>query len=327
MTARAYRLGFAVKLLGDGGLPSHDARRWQSGPHLRHSLEHLAAILDRLDALDIRMYRMATALAPYASHPDLPQFHDQVQECEAELARIGAIARERGIRLSTHPGQYTVLNSERPDTQAAAIAELEVQAALLDAMGLPPEAVVVLHVGGAAGGTERALDRFAAGFERLSERARARLTIENDDRSFGLADVLSLSARTGLRATFDLLHHHCHDPQGIPEDEALAAALATWPPDQLPKVHYSSPRLDVQERRVRVGRRVETRLVLPQLRAHADLVDPIGFERFLRETAPAAGRDFDVMLEAKAKDLALLRLREQLAARGLPWRDGRVLAG
>jgi UV DNA damage endonuclease len=325
MAAHAHRLGFAVKLLGDGGLPSHDARRWQSGPHLRHSLECLRAILDRLHELDVRMYRMATALAPYASHPDLPQFHDQVAECAAELAHVGAIARERGIRLSTHPGQYTVLNSERPDTRAAAIAELEVQAALLDAMGLGPEAVVVLHVGGGAGGTQRALDRFRAGFERLSERARARLVIENDDRSFGLADVLALAKRTDLRVVFDLLHHHCHDPQGIPDGEALALALDTWPPDETPKVHYSSPRLDVETRRVRSGRRVETRYVLPQLRAHADLVDPIGFERFLRETAPAAQRDFDVMLEAKAKDLALLRLRDQLAARGLRWRDGRVV--
>jgi UV DNA damage endonuclease len=325
VASHAHRLGFAVKLLGDGGLPSHDARRWQSGPHLRSSLQMLRAILDRLDGQDVRMYRMATALAPYASHPDLPQFHDQVRECEAQLADVGALARERGIRLSTHPGQYTVLNSERPDTRAAAIAELEVQAALLDAMGLGAEAVVVLHVGGAAGGTAAALDRFEAGFERLSERARARLVIENDDRSFGLADVLALSSRTGLRIVFDLLHHHCHDPERIPDDQALASALATWPREGTPKIHFSSPRLDVEERRVRVGRRAETRYVLPQLRAHADLVDPIGFERFLRETAPAASRDFDVMLEAKAKDLALLRLRDQLAARGLPWHAGRVV--
>jgi len=82
-----------------------------------------------------------------------------------------------------------------------------------------------------------------------------------------------------------------------------------------PKIHYSSPRTSVSERKRRVGRRVERSLVLPQLRAHADMIDPIGFEHFLRETA--AGLDFDVMLEAKAKDLALLRLREQLAARGL----------
>src|SRR5215210_4422631 len=103
------RLGFAVKVLGDGGLPSHDTRRWQSEPHLRVSVELLRAILDRLDALDIRMYRMATALAPYASHPDLPQFHDQIDECAEQLDEVGRLAAARRIRLSTHPGQYTVL--------------------------------------------------------------------------------------------------------------------------------------------------------------------------------------------------------------------------
>ena len=65
-----------------------------------------------------------------------------------------------------------------------------------------------------------------------------------------------------------------------------------------------------------MGRRVVRTPVLPQLRAHADLIDPIGFEAFL--TQAARGLDFDVMLEAKAKDLALLRLRAQLSERGLP---------
>jgi UV DNA damage endonuclease len=322
-SSTAHRLGFAVKVLGDGGLPSHDARRWASGPHLRHSLENVAAIFDHLDRHDIRMYRLATALAPYASHPDLPQFHDQIEECAEQLAQLGHTARARGIRLSTHPGQYTVLNSERPDVQAAAIAELEVQAALLDAMGLGPEAVVVLHVGGTSGGIDASLDRFMAGFDALSPPARARLVVENDDRSFGLADVLRLAERAGVRIVWDILHHRCHDPAQISNRDALAAALATWPGDQTPKIHFSSPRLDVEVRPVRQGRRVERRLVLPQLRAHADLIDPIGFEAFLRD-APA-GRDFDVMLEAKAKDVALLRLREQLAERGLASEAGRVL--
>jgi UV DNA damage endonuclease len=308
----SHRLGFAVKVLGAGGLPSHDTRRWQSGPHLRHSLVRLRAILDYLDANDIRMYRMATALAPYASHPELTQFHGQVEDCGAELAAVGRLARERGIRLSTHPGQYTVLNSTEERVQTAAVAELEVQAALLDAMELEPEAVVVLHVGGAAGGLDAACDRFLAGFEMLGEAARRRLVIENDDRSFGIGDVAALAERAGLRVIWDALHHHCHDPHGMSDREALAAALVTWPDDVTPKVHYSSPRLDVDPRTLR----------LPQLRAHADLVDPLAFEGFIREAA--GERDFDVMLEAKAKDLALVRLRDQLAGRGVPTEDGRL---
>jgi UV DNA damage endonuclease len=315
-----HRLGFAVKVLGDGGLPSHDTRRWESGPHLEVSLERLRVIIDRLEARDIRMYRMATALAPYASHPELPHFHEQVDECREELHELGVLARTRAIRLSTHPGQYTVLNSEDPAVQEAARAELEVQAALLDAMDQPRESVVVLHVGGSAGGTAASLGRFKRGFEKLSERARARLAIENDDRSFALVDVLELARECALPVVWDVLHHRCLDPAGLPDDEALRLALASWPEGVLPKIHYSSPRLDVEEQARREGRRVRRRLVLPQLRAHADLVDPIGFEDFLRYAA--AGCDFDVMLEAKAKDLALMRLRDQLAARGFGVADG-----
>ena len=321
-TSTSHRLGFAVKVLGAGGLASHDTRRWQSGPHLRHSLERLRAILDYLDANDILMYRVATALAPYASHPTLTQFHGQVEECAEELAAVGQLVRERDIRLSSHPGQYTVLNSTDVGVQAAAAAELEVQAGLFDAMGLGPEAVVVLHVGGAAGGIAEASDRFLAGFELLSGAARRRLVIENDDRSFGTHDVVQLAERAGLRVIWDVLHHHCHDPAGMSDREAIEAAFATWPGHLTPKIHYSSPRLDVETRKLRRGRRVEQQIVLPQLRAHADLIDPIGFERFMLEVA--GERDFDVMLEAKAKDLALLRLREQLAPRGFAKERGRL---
>ena len=309
------RLGFAVKVLGGGGLPSHDARRWQSGPHLRTSLEYLRAVLLYLDEADIRMYRMATALAPYASHPDLPQFHNQVEECAGELAEIGELVRSLEIRLSTHPGQYTVLNSEDPAIRRVAAWELEVQGALFEAMGLGPEAVVVLHGGGMVGGPEAAADRFMVGLETLSERARSRLVLENDDRSFGIVSVLELAARAGVRVVFDPHHHLCHDPVGIPDRDALERSLATWPAGVRPKIHYSSPRLDIGERRKRVGRRIERTPAFPDLRLHADLIDPIAFEQFLRSTA--FGLEFDVMLEAKGKDLALLRLREQLARRGL----------
>jgi UV DNA damage endonuclease len=309
------RLGYAVKTLGEGGLPSHDTRRWQSGPHLRHSLDALEAILRYLDRHDIRMYRFTASLAPYATHPDLPQFHAQVAECGEQLAAVGALARELDIRLSSHPGQYIVLNSEDPAVRDGAIRDLEVQAALLDAMGLGDEAVVVLHVGSGQGD---ALGRFEVGFERLSERARARLVIENDDRTFGLGAVLELHRRTGLRVVWDILHHHCHDPDDIPDREALEAALATWPAGVVPKIHYSTPKTALEERKRRVGRRVVREWVLPQLRAHADLIDPIAFGQFLSSTA--ADLDFDVMLEAKGKDLALLRLREHLEREPVPAR-------
>ena len=307
------KLGFAVKVLGDGGLPSHDTRRWQSKPHLSVSIGYLDAIFDYLARADIRMYRMSSSLAPYATHPDFPQFRGQVEGCAEALRALGAKARDLGLRLSVHPGQFVVLNSEDADVRALAIADLEVQAEILDAMELSGDAVVVLHVGGARGGLEAAADRFLAGFEKLSTRARARLVIENDDRSFSLGTVMGIAERIGVPVVWDILHHHCHDPERIPDRQALELALSTWPSGITPKIHYSSPKTATDERTRRSGRRVERSVVMPQLRAHADLIDPIGFEHFLGETA--RDFDFDVMLEAKAKNLALLRLRDQLAAR------------
>jgi len=309
------RLGYAVKTLGGGGLASHDARRWQSEPHLRVSLEHLRAVFAYLADVGIGMYRMSPSLAPYATHPDMPQFHHQIEACADELAALGAVASEQDLRLSCHPSQYIVLNSRAERIRRSARADLELQGALFEAMGLPAEAVVIIHIGAGAATPQEGIDRFLAGFEQLSERARSRLVIENDDRVYSLADAMELHRRSGIPVVWDILHHHCLDREGIPDREALEMALGTWPPGVRPKIHFSSPKTAAEEKTKRVGRRVERSLVLPPPRVHADLVDPIAFEHFLRETG--VGLDFDVMLEAKAKDLALLRLRDQLTARGL----------
>ena len=251
----AHRLGFAVKVLGDGGLPSHDTRRWQSGPHLRHSLERLRPILDYLERTTSGCTGWRRPSLPMPATPSFPSSTTRSGSAPRSWRRLGALVRERDIRLSSHPGQYTVLNSEDPGVRAAALAELEVQAALFDAMGLGDEAVAVLHVGGTAGGKGAACDRFLAGFEQLSDAARSRLVIENDDRSFGIGDVVALAERTGLRVIWDVLHHHCNDPDGLTDRDVLAAALETWPDGVRPKIHYSSPRLDIEERKTRNGRR------------------------------------------------------------------------
>jgi UV DNA damage endonuclease len=311
IATRVPRLGFAVKVLGDGGIPSHDTRRHASDPHLSVSLDHLERVFGYLERTGIRMYRMSSNLAPYETHPDLPRFHGQVERCAARLAELGERARAMDLRLSTHPGQYTVLNSESPGVAAQAAAEVGWHARLLDAMGLGPEAVVVVHGGSGAPDPAAALDRFARAGEGLPDAVRRRLVLENDDRVFSLGMVEPVARRVGIPVVWDVHHHHCHDPDGIPDAEALGLAVATWPEGVRPKVHFSSPRTAAEEVTRKEGRRVVRSLRLPSPRSHADLVDPFDFRRFLDEVV--AGREVDVMLEAKAKDLALLRLREQLA--------------
>ncbi|MEI2689797.1 MAG: UV DNA damage repair endonuclease UvsE [Anaerolineae bacterium] len=306
------RLGFPVKVIGQAGLKEHDSRRWQNSPHLSVSLAYLRDIFEYLRRQRIGMYRMSSELAPYLTHPELTQFHGQIEECAAELAAVGQLAQEFDLRLSFHPSQYVVLNA--PDEALAAKGALDVAALaeLLDRMGLGDEAVVVVHVGGVYDAHEQARARFVAMFERLPEQARCRLALENDDTRFGVADTLWIHARTGVRLVFDNLHHHNLNPEGVPLRDALAACLATWPAHVRPKVHFSSPRTEMrvaEQQDPATGRRVQL-LQAPIWTRHSDYVHPFEFIAFLRETAGL--RPFDVMLEAKGKDLALLRLREDV---------------
>ncbi|MFN8663636.1 MAG: UV DNA damage repair endonuclease UvsE [Thermomicrobiales bacterium] len=307
------RLGFAVKILGRPNLKSDDARRWQSGPHLSVSLGYLEAIFDYLGEAGIRMYRISSNLAPYATHPDLAQFHGQIDECREELARVGAKAQDLDIRLSFHPGQYTVLNSPRTDVVEAAARDVIYQADLLDALGCGPEARVVLHVGGVYGDRAAAIDRFVARYLDLPEHAQRRLVVENDETSYSVVDTLEIHERTGVSLVWDILHHRLNNPAQMGDTEACRLCLATWPAGEVPKIHFSSPRVgaiaeDPGDDTRSVGRKPGSP------RQHGDWIDGADFIAFMDAME---GAEFDAMLEAKQKDLALLRLREEIASAGL----------
>lgn len=305
------KLGFAVKVLGQQGLKSNDSRRWQSNPHLRVSIEYLHAIFQYLDKRDIRMYRMSSDIAPYATHPDMPQFHRQVRECRTELRDLGAEARRLGLRLSLHPSQFIVINSPDAALRDKSIWDLEAQAELLDTMELGPEAVMIVHAGGVYGDIRSGIDRWVETYGTLSEAARRRLVLENDDLRYSAANVLEIHERTGVPLVFDIQHFCCHNPERINVKDAFERFLATWPPGVRPKMHFSSPRTEMREvtRKSRKTGKKETVLLPPLWTGHADYTHPFEFFAFMRTMR---GLEFDVMLEAKAKDLAALRLRQDM---------------
>lgn len=306
------RFGFAVKVLGDPSLKSHDTRRWQSEPHLSVSIRYLRGILEYLDDHNIRMYRIASDFAPYLTHPDMTQFHGQIEECLKELASVGELARDYGIRLSFHPSQYVILNS--PDEKIAnqAVDDFLGHARILDAMGQGPEAVIVTHVGGVYGDKEGAMQRFIFRYRELPEEARRRLVLENDETSYSVCDVLSINSAVGIPVVMDYLHHMNNNPERLKLRDAVSRSLATWPAGVTPKIHFSSPRTEVREvkRKNPLTGKSEVELQPPLLDQHSDYVNPFEFCMFMHELGGLP--DFDVMLEAKAKDLALLRLREEL---------------
>ena len=243
-SSRPIRLGFPVKVLGQAGLKSNDSRRWQSDPHLKVSLEYLTEVLRYLAKHDIHMYRMSSDIAPYATHPDMPQFHSQIRESAADLAAFGKVARELDIRLSFHPSQYIILNSPDPKLTARSVADLAAQAEMLDLMEQGPEAVLVIHVGGAYGDRYASCRRWSATWPTLPEPVRRRLVLENDDIRFSAEDVLSIHAETGVPLIFDHQHFWCMNPEGSDLRATVARFLASWPAGVRPKMHYSSPRTE-----------------------------------------------------------------------------------
>ncbi|RDE06202.1 UV DNA damage repair endonuclease UvsE [Sphingomonas aracearum] len=329
---RPLRLGIPVKVIGKPGLKSNDTRRWQQNPHLKCSLEHVDAILDYLVKERIDMYRLSSDLAPYATHPDMPQFHNMVAESDAELRAFGAKAKALDIRLSFHPSQYVLLNSPDPKLTEKSIWDLSSQAEMLDRMQLGPEAVCVTHVGGVYDDHEASRARWIEGWEKCPEHVRRRLVLENDDIRFSAADVLWIHERTGVRLIFDYQHFWCLNPERLDMRQTLERFLATWPDGVRPKLHFSSPNTAMRElqqkitakqratgRTVKKGEltkapvkakaRVKTVLRPPIWTGHADFQNPFEFATFMRM---AEGLEFDIMLEGKSKDVSLLKLRADL---------------
>ena len=311
MSTRPLRLGFPVKVMGAPGLKSHDTRRWANRPHLKTSLEYLARIFEHLQRHRIDMYRMSSDLAPYVTHPDMPQFHGMIAESAGELGAIGKKARELELRLSFHPSQYLVLNSPDPALVRQSVWDLAAQAEMLDLMELGPEAVVVIHVGGAYGDRASGARRWAETWSTLPEHVRRRLVLEHDDLRFSAADVLWIHRHTGVRLVFDYQHFWCFNPERLDLLDTLRAILATWPDGVRPKIHFSTPRTELREvaRKSRRTGKTEKVYAAPVWTGHADFCNPFEFATFMRT---ASELEFDVMLESKAKDLALIRLRPDM---------------
>jgi len=252
------------------------------------NLADLDAILRWNVAHDIRFFRIASSLIPFASHPDFPI--DWRERFAAPLDRIAAYVTEHDLRLSMHPGQYTVLNAVKPHVVENALAELEYHAHVLDAVAAE-SGTITLHVGGAYGDRDAAKERAAQAAKRLSQRALSRLTLEHDDTIFDLDDALEVAAALSVPVVFDIHHHRCLHRRAAWRDdlpELLERVVASWG-DRVPKVHVSSARA-------------------PGEKAHADDVDDHDVDLALTLLAEVGGdRPVDVMLEAKSKEAAVLR--------------------
>ena len=229
----------------------------------------------------IKFFRLSSALIPWGDQLDLTQLKDY-KEIKSELKKAGDFAKYHNIRITSHPGPFNVLVSPKESVVEKTIADLELHGKVFDMMGLSktPYNKINIHCNGVYGDKISAMDRFCKNFKRLSNSVRSRLTVENDDKAsmYSVCDLMYIHERIGIPIVFDY-HHYKFCSGVLTEDEALELAASTWPCGITPVVHYSESKEGSK----------------PQ--AHSD---------YIKSLPNTYGINVDIMVEAKAKELAIL---------------------
>ncbi|GIM28029.1 UV DNA damage endonuclease [Clostridium polyendosporum] len=262
------------------------------------NLDDLYTILKYTIENQIHFYRITSALVPLCTHPEV--MWDYRKIFRKDFQRIGAFIKQHNMRVDTHPDEFNVLNSNRDEVVENTIRNLWFHAHFFEDMEYS-EGKMVMHVGGGVGGKEKALERFKANFNKTPQEISSRIIIENDDKTFTTKEVLELCKDLSIPMVLDVHHHICNN-NGEKLTDLLGEIFQTWEGESLPpKIHFSSPREGEKDRK------------------HADYIEAESFIRFL-DIAKELGMDFDIMLEAKMKDLALFKLTEDIKNLRPRWR-------
>lgn len=257
---------------------------------IQQNLNGLKDILQYNISHHIGLYRISSDIIPFASHPVNTLHWSRL--FAPHFKELQQMIQEARLIVSMHPGQYTVLNSPNPEVVEKSLQELEYHARFLQQITTNRQHKIVLHIGGVYGDKSAAMKRFVQNFRLLSEEAKKRIIIENDDRSYHIADLLSISETLSIPVVFDFFHHLINPPfqQLSHEDHKrfLQEALATWrAEDGTPKVHYSN------------------QAPYKSKGSHGSQINLIRLFSFLQLLE---GQDINIMLESKDKNLSAERI-------------------
>ena len=232
---------------------------------------------------NIYVYRLTSDVIPFASHEEMQQLLGKYKLLEEpklhnELKRIKDLQKQYNLRISMHPSQFTVLTSSKEQVIRNSVEEIKWQVELMRQIGGKN---VIIHVGGAYGDKEAALQRFKENFIKYEEILdKSLLTIENDDKTYTSEEVVRLCKNLNLKWVYDLHHERCNPSQ----EENIIKLLEEYPPD---KYHLSSG----------IGGEYKP--------PHADYIAIEDYKVFMDQLSQAHINEADVMFEAKQKNLAI----------------------
>lgn len=252
---------------------------------------HTKRILYYLLAHEIKLYRFSSALVPLATHPEV--LWDYVTPFRTEWKELGELVKKGNIRPSFHPSQYTLLTSQREEVTENAVRDLVYHEKLLTAMEITEHAAINIHIGGSYGNKEEALLRFHHNFQKLPQCLKQLITLENDDKTYNIEETLLACEQENIPMVLDYDHYKANQDY-LELLSFVDRIFRTWKSRNLrPIVHLSSPKTTVE------------------YRAHHDFVSidfVLPFIKMMKEI----NRDFDVIVEAKQKNLAMFKLIEEI---------------
>ena len=268
-----------------GGLPHVSALALKN-------IRNLIEIIKWNHQNDFKVYRMSSDMFPWMSEYEIKDLPDY-KKISTLLRGAGNLALKYGQRISFHPGPFNVLGSPNPVLVQKTIKELNQHAEIMDLMGLPQSHLypINIHCNGVYGNKDATLSRWASNYLNLSKSAQSRLVVENDDKGsmYSVKDLYQgIFMRVHVPITFDY-HHHRFNTGGLTEQQAFELAMSTWQHHNVrPLFHYSSCR--------RTHENAESKA-----QAHAD---------YVYEKINDYGHSVDIEVEAKAKELAVLKYRK-----------------
>lgn len=276
------------------------------------NIEAVRRLVERIGELDehLRMVRIGSDVLPVYTHCDWSYFwqrHDTVAYCEKHFVTVGEIAKAKNVRLSFHPGQFTVLASESEEIVNKSIEEFEYHASMAKWMGygrVYQDFKINVHISGRRGpaGIKDALGR-------LSPEARNCITIENDENCWGIDASLELAQDCAL--VLDLHHHFIRTGEYIkPTDDRVLGVIDSWRGVR-PAIHFSQSREDVLvDHCSKTLPNMDTLLSQgykkQKMRAHSDFM----WNTACNEWALSHWEWADIQVEAKGKNLASQQLFE-----------------